>query len=107
MIHNDNNVISVREWIQPTQERTKKSNWVWVITSAMELEVNQDLKPSRKIKKPTRFAEAIVRGPTIANNVISVHEWTQPAQQRTTKSNWVWVITSAMELEVNQDLKSS
>jgi len=30
---------------------TTKSNWVWVITSAMELEVNQDLKSSQKIKK--------------------------------------------------------
>jgi len=47
-IHNGNNVISVHEWTQPTQQRTTKSNWVWVITSAMELEVNQDLKPSRK-----------------------------------------------------------
>jgi len=74
-IHNGNNVISVHEWIQPTQQRTKKSNWVWGITSAMELEVNQDLKRSRKIKK-----HPICQGHCVTihngNNVISAHEWT-------------------------------
>jgi len=37
--------------------------------------------------------------------MISVHEWTQPAQERTKKPNSEWGITSVMELEVNQDLK--
>jgi len=50
-IHHGNKVVSVHGWTQPTQQRTIKSNWVWVITSTMELEVNQALKPSAKVKK--------------------------------------------------------
>jgi len=41
----------VHEWMQPTQERTQKPNSEWGITSVMELEVNQDLKPSKKDPK--------------------------------------------------------
>jgi len=45
-IRNGNNMISVHEWMQPTQVRTQKPNSEWGITFVMELEVNQDLKPS-------------------------------------------------------------
>jgi len=38
-------MISVHEWIQPTQERIKKPNPEWVITSAMELGRDKDLMP--------------------------------------------------------------
>jgi len=36
-------MISVHELIQPTQERTKKSNPEWGIASAMELRPDKDL----------------------------------------------------------------
>jgi len=39
--------------------------------------------------------------------MISLHEWTQPTQERTQKPNSEWGITFVMELEVNQDLKLS
>jgi len=52
-IHNGDNMISVHEWIQPTQERTKKPNSEWGTASAMELEVTNP--------KMTWFASVVVQ----------------------------------------------
>jgi len=44
-------MISVHEQIQPTQEKTKKPNSEWDITSAMEPGADEHLKQSGKSQK--------------------------------------------------------
>jgi len=66
-IHSGNNMISVHEWIQPTQESTRKPNWEWmIITFAMEPWADQDLRWSRKSKKTIHFAVVIAQRWTMA-----------------------------------------
>jgi len=50
-MHDDNNVVSVIEWIQTTQERTKKPNSECGITYAFEPWPDKDLKFPAKIQK--------------------------------------------------------
>jgi len=51
-VHNGNNMVSVHEWIQPTQETIKKPTSEWAITSAMELRGgDQALKPQQKFQE--------------------------------------------------------
>jgi len=56
-------MISVHEWIQPTQEKTKKPNLEWGTTSATELEAKEELKPSRKIPKLPTLPRLLSKDP--------------------------------------------
>ena len=102
-------MVSVHEWIQPTQEKTKKPN----------LEVDHQLRHTtggkRRVEafpknpKVTQFSAVVVQQSTVhnGNNMVSVHEWIQHAQEKTKKPNLEWGTTSATELDENQDLKPS
>jgi len=71
-IHNGNIMISVHEWIQTTQEGTKKSFSEWVITSSMELGGDQDSKPARKVQKSTDLPWSLRKDPQWQQPVFSV-----------------------------------
>jgi len=88
--------------MDPTNPRDSQvPNSEWVVTTAMELGADQDLKPQQKCQEGPVFPKSLCK------NMMLVHERTQPTQEMIKMSNWVWANTSTMKLEVNQDLKPS
>jgi len=50
-MHNDNNIVSVHEWIQTKQERSEKPNSECGIASALNLGSDKDFKFLTKVQK--------------------------------------------------------
>jgi len=73
-------MISVHEWIQPTQEKTKKSNLERRTTSTTELEANEEFKPSRKITKSPNLPQLLRNEPQWQQRDFSA--WVDPANRR-------------------------
>jgi len=80
MIRNGNNMISVHEWMQPTQERTTRPNSESAITSATKLGADQDLKPSRKCQKSPILPLSLCNDPQWQQNDFSA--WVDPTNPR-------------------------